>query len=165
MTRVRISEQTDVPYLKKWLLEPGVLRYFPMLDEREVDDSIRIWMGYEAQEAALTIVDDDNKPIGMGVIYVQSLEKLKKQSLFAIIVDAKERGKGVGTTLYKKMEERAKELGITLFHLEVYEGNPAEKLYAKLGFDHYGRHERFLKEPGGEYLTKIVMQKRLDGGT
>jgi ribosomal protein S18 acetylase RimI-like enzyme len=159
--KMRMAKRGDDKLLKEWLMDPEVLRYFPMHDEREVVDSVRVWMGFMNMKAAYTI-EVDGKPVGMAVLYLQTLEKLKHQTLFAIVVDPKNRGKGIGTELCKEIEKEAKEKhGIRTLHLEVYEGNPAENLYRRLGFTEYGRHDHFLKEPSGEYLTKIVMEKKL----
>ena len=49
---------------------------------------------------------------------------------------------------------------IEVLHLEVYEGNPAKKLYDRLGFVQFGCHDHFIKEEQG-YLQKIFMQKQL----
>ena len=49
---------------------------------------------------------------------------------------------------------------IEILHLEVYQGNPAIRLYERLGFKEFGRQPKFIKI-GGEYLDKIMMQKEL----
>ena len=68
---------------------------------------------------------------------------------------------GIGRLLIEKLIELAKEkFKIRILHLEVYEGNPARKMYAKLGFVEFGRQEKFIKEKG-IYLAKIFMQKKL----
>ncbi|MCB1108272.1 MAG: GNAT family N-acetyltransferase, partial [Chlamydiia bacterium] len=123
---IRPSEPSDAKCLKEWLLEPGILDFFPVMDVRELDDTIRIWMSYGAKEATLT-ADFDGMPAGMLVLYLQPYEKLKHQCLFGIVVGKEFRGKGVGTMLIKEAERMAKKKhGIELLHLEVYKGNPAQ---------------------------------------
>ena len=98
----------------------------------------------------------------MATIYVNSFEKLKYQSLFAIVIDKEYRGKGLGGKLLKFiMKEAFETFGIKLLHLEVYEGNPAYNLYYRCGFREYGRHDFFLKDPDGTYHSKILMQIKL----
>ncbi len=83
------------------------------------------------------------------------------QFLFAIIVDEKYRGKGIGAKLLRELMELAKErFKLEYIHLEVYQGNPAINLYRRLGFEQYGIHRRFMKDKG-RYLDKILMQKYL----
>lgn len=158
---VRNSEESDLVLLKKWLLEPGILRWFPMVNEYEVDDAIRIWKSYIPKRSAFTMTYRDI-PCGMVVLYLNSATKTAHQTLFAIIVDESYRKMGIGTSLMTHVIRQAKEnFKIELLHLEVYEGNPGISLYEKLGFTQYGVHPRFLKEPSGEYLAKILMQKML----
>ena len=97
----------------------------------------------------------------MATLYIQAYEKLKHTCLFSIIVQKDQRGYGIGGLLMEKLMELAQEkFNISILHLEVYEGNPARKMYAKLGFTEFGRQERFIKEKN-TYLAKIFMQKRL----
>ena len=37
---IRYTEPGDAKYLKEWLMEPGVMRWFPMDDEVEIDDAV-----------------------------------------------------------------------------------------------------------------------------
>ncbi|MCH9631036.1 MAG: hypothetical protein S4CHLAM37_10480 [Chlamydiia bacterium] len=155
---IRISEEEDRAHLVKWLMDPVVLNWFPLDNLPEVEDAARIWLSYKGQGASFTACID-GKPAGMAVLYLHHFKKLKHQSLFAIIVHPDFRGKGVGTKLFNWMKEQAKsKFGVELFHLEVYDGNPAYNLYKRLGFEEYGRQEDFLKEKDGKYRSKINMQ-------
>lgn len=157
---IRLAEEADQKYLIEWLSQPGVLQWFPLSDLREIEDAARIWMSYSKQEAVLTALWNGT-PCGIANLYIQPFKKLSHQCLFAIIVDEAYRGKGVGTLLLKELMDLAKNrFSIRLLHLEVYEGNPAMRLYQKFGFTEYGRQRRFIKE-NGEYLSKVLMQKRL----
>jgi putative acetyltransferase len=157
---IRPAVEGDQKYLVEWLLQPGVLQWFPLADVREIEDAARIWMSYRQQNAVLTAVCD-GEPCGSANLYLQPFRKLSHQCLFAIILDEKHRGKGIGTKLLLELMRRAKEeLGIELLHLEVYDGNPAIYLYQKLGFIEYGRQPRFVKDKG-VYTAAILMQKRL----
>ncbi len=132
-----------------------------MINEAEVDDSIRIWLSYISRKAAFTVTVDD-VPCGMLVLYLHNFKKILHQTLFAIIVDPNFRGQGIGTKLMEYALDKAKnEFHIETIHLEVYEGNPVVSLYERLGFTQYGRHPNFLKEGENQYLAKIIMQKTL----
>ena len=157
---IRFGEDADQKYLVDWLLQPGVLKWFPLADLREVEDAARIWVSYYKYDAVLTALWD-SVPCGIANLYLQPYKKLAHQCLLAIIVDEKYRGKGVGTRLMTELMALAKErFKIELLHLEVYEGNPAIHLYERLGFTQYGIHRRFIKD-GDLYLSKILMQKSL----
>ncbi|MEM7175448.1 MAG: GNAT family N-acetyltransferase [Chlamydiota bacterium] len=159
--RIRETVKTDAPWIEKWLMEPGILEGFPMIDKREIDDAVRVWMQYVGKGMAITALYK-KEPCGAGNLYIQPIEKLKHQCLFVVVVDPKYQGQGIGTLLIRMLERRAKErFKIELLHLEVYEGNRAIRLYERLGFVYYGEHPGFLKDSAGNYLGKVLMQKSL----
>ncbi|MES2273925.1 MAG: GNAT family N-acetyltransferase [Chlamydiota bacterium] len=158
--KIRFGEEGDQVYLIEWLLQPGVLEGFPLTDLREIEDAARIMLSYSKQHAVLTALWD-GVPCGLANLYLQPYQKLAHQCLFAIIVDEKYRGKGIGTRLMEELMALAKErFNLEFIHLEVYQGNPAINLYRRLGFEEYGLQRRFMKDPGG-YKDKILMQKIL----
>lgn len=156
---IRPTEDADRAHLFSWFQEPGILKWFPMSTEREIEDAIRIIWLNKAQGASLTAVVDE-APCGIANLYLQSFEKIAHQTLFALIVKKEVRGKGIGTALMQELIALAKKKGIELLHLEVYEKNPAISLYERLGFTKYGYEKHFIKEEGN-YYGKIMMQKEL----
>lgn len=157
---VRFGEEEDQKYLVEWLLQPGVLDGFPLYDVREIEDAARIWISYAKHRAVLTALWD-GVPCGIANLYLQPYEKMAHQCLFAIIVDEKHRGKGVGAKLMRELIKLAKErFHLKFLHLEVYQGNPAIELYRRIGFQEYGVHKNFMKDQG-RYIDKILMQKTL----
>lgn len=157
---IRQAREDDTADLKRWLLDPAILKWFPMVNEREVDDAVRIWISYARIGAGLT-AEWNGKACGMFNLYIQPFKKLSHTCLFSIIVDEKFRGKGIGAALLEEGEKLAREkFGIEILHLEVYEGNPAKRLYERMGFVAYGLHQHFIKEDG-KYLSKTFMQKNL----
>ncbi len=158
---IRFAQDGDQELLVQWLLQPNILQWFPLNDLREIEDAARIWMSYSSQKGVLTALWN-GEPCGIATLYLHPFRKLAHQALFAIIVDEAFRGKGVGKRLLLDLEKLAKErFSIELLHLEVYDGNPAVRLYERLGFVQYGHQKRFIKEPDGRYLGKIMMQKPL----
>jgi len=159
--KIRFTEKSDAKYLLKWLSDPEILKWFPMCNKFEIEDSVRVWMSYMANKAVLTAVYD-GKVCGNALLYLNFLKKISHTALFAIIVDKEYRGKGIGFSLLKELFKLAKErFKLESLHLEVYKGNPAIKLYERLGFQRYGVHKKFLKELDGTYYDKILMQKNL----
>ena len=147
----------DGPPLNEWLIDPEVLRWFPMYDAREVEDAVRIWIGYSKIGAGITALWD-GQPCGMANLYIQPYKKQAHTCLFSIIVKEEMRGKGIGQQLLEQLMTLAKEkFKIEILHLEVYEGNPAKRLYERAGFKEYGSQSRFIKE-NGKYMAKFFMQ-------
>lgn len=155
---IRYSTEEDIPTLMGFLFEPGVLQFFPMSDEKEIQDAAKVWISYHAYKCCYT-AEKNGIICGMTNLYVSPFSKAKKQALFSIIVSEKFRNQGIGSHLIDHLEDVGKnDHGIDLLHLEVYETNPAKRLYERKGFQEYGRHPEFLMEPDG-YKTKILMQK------
>lgn len=159
--QIRHAVEADKFALEEWLMEPEVLQFYPMSNLREVQEAIKGWLFYARMNSVYTI-EVDGKPAGMALLYASSVEKLKHQSLFAVVVGGKYRNRGLGTLLMDHLLKEAREtFHMKYLYLEVYEGNPAYRLYDRLGFKEFGRHPRFLKEADGTYAAKILMQLEL----
>lgn len=158
--QVRYSETEDAPTLKEWLREPGILKWFPMKTENEIEDAVRHWIGFARFQCSLTATYQ-GKPIGMTTLYLMPYQKVAHQCLFSIIVAPDFRGRGVGTLLLNNLIHLAKEqFKLEYLYLEVYEGNPAIGLYRKFGFQEVGAQPHFIKDEG-QYLSKIIMERQL----
>lgn len=156
----RLTQPDDGVPLAKWLSDPKILRWFPMCDAREIEDATRIWVGYSRIGAAITALME-GEPCGMANLYIQPYKKQAHTCLLSIIVKEEMRGKGIGGQLLEYLMRHAKEkFNIEILHLEVYEGNPAKRLYERLGFKEFGCQTKFIKEEG-KYIAKFFMQKYL----
>lgn len=161
LVQIRETVIEDLAYIPIWLKQPNVLNGFPMSDDREIQDSVALWRQYILVNGSITALYKKT-PCGCANLYLQTIEKLRHQCLFVILVDEKYRGMGIGTLLIQGMMKRAREkFGIELLHLEVYENNRAIRLYERMGFVEYGRHPKYLKEADGTYYDKILMQQSL----
>lgn len=158
---IRSSIESDATFLTHCFADTEILRWFPIKSTREVEDCVRIWMGYLRYPSSFT-AEYEGELAGMAVLYLQPYQKFAHHALFAIIVDGKYRSKGIGKKLLEHLQTVARnDYQVKILHLEVYEGNPAIRLYERMGFQEYGRHPRFIKEAPGEYIGKILMQKEL----
>lgn len=157
--KIRYTVPEDAPYLKNWLMEPGILRWFPMDNEAEIDDAVARWIWYHRYRSCIT-AEINGVPVGIATIYPQPYEKIKHQSELSIIVDANFRNKKVGEKLMKHLIHLAKtNFQITLLHLQVYEGNPAISFYKRLGFMEFGAQSHWIIEKDGKPRGRIFMER------
>lgn len=158
----RYTDASDEPYLANWLRDPSVFPWFPMGNEAELVEDARIWIQNTQGKRGITALIEG---VPVGIISLNSLiyQRCAHHTLVSIIVDPSVRGKGIGTALLQLGIRLAKEEhGMQMLYLEVYEGNPAIRLYERMGFKEFGRQPYFLKDADGKYSTKIFMEKWLE---
>lgn len=160
---IRYSVMEDGVSMKKWLEEKKILRYFPMFSEQEIDNAIQNWIGFAKFKASLTATLEE-EPVGVSTLILQPYKKLFHQCLLSIIVSPACRGRGIGTELLRNLIHLAKtKFNIELIHLEVYEDNPAKRLYERFGFKEFGFQKKWVKEPEtGEYVGRYFMELELN---
>ncbi len=157
---IRYTVPQDGEYLKKWLMDPSVRNAFPMAIEEEVDDSVRRWISFARVRSSLT-VEFHGKPVGIATLYVQNYKRLVHQTEFGIIVAPEVRREGVGSFLLSSIMKLAKNhFHIELLHLQVYENNPAIRLYERFGFKEFGRQTHWIKDEE-RYVGRIFMERFL----
>lgn len=158
---IRYTDQRDAPYLKQWLMDDGVSRWFPMFNELEVDDAVRKWISFARYRCSLTAVYQ-GLPIAIATLYLQPYKKLAHQAEFGIIASPEHRGKNVGSELLNNLLHLAKDkFRMELIHLQVYAENPAKRLYERFGFKEFGRQEEWIKESDGSYRARVFMERRI----
>jgi RimJ/RimL family protein N-acetyltransferase len=157
---IRYTYLTDTPYLRKWLAEPGMLHWFPMQSEKEVEDAVQCWMGFCRYSASLTATVN-HEPCAMATLFLMPYRKVAHHALFKVIVDPRFQKKGIGSSLVKNLKHLAKEyFRLELIHIEVVEGNPLLSLLEKSGFHEFCRQERFFKEEE-RYFARVLMECNL----
>ncbi len=158
---IRYTTEEDAPFLRDWLVQGDVLRWFPMSNEQEIDDSVRHWISYSKLFCSLTVTYQ-GVPCGLSTLYLMPYRKVQHHCLFSIIVAQEHRGRGVGSYLLNNIVALAKnQFRLEALYLEVYQGNPAIKLYQRFGFKEVGVHPKFIKEADGTYIDKILMEREL----
>lgn len=158
---IRYTEPTDVRYLKAWLMDPVVGRWFPMIDETEVEDSANRWIGFARYKCSLTVTMN-GVPCGISTLYLHPYKRLAHQCEFGIIVATGFQNKGIGSFLLSQILKLAKEqFHISLIHLQVYSENPAIKLYKRHGFREFGRQNTWSKEEENVYSGRVFMERYL----
>lgn len=162
----RVSTAMDVDYLSSWLKEGGkpMETGFPGINtenEKDFSASVTNWFYYFMTKASITLIADD-VPVGIASFWLNDSEVFAHHSMFGIIVDPNNAGKGFGTILMEYVLDFAKNiLNLEFIELQVNEKNiPAINLYKKIGFRVSYIQEKFLKI-NDEYFNFYVMKKYL----
>jgi ribosomal-protein-alanine N-acetyltransferase len=82
--------------------------------------------------------------------------------ILSVAIDRAWRGRGLSRQLLQLHLGHLAGHGIRTVFLEVEENNlPAVKLYQRSGFQTVGRREQYYREPSGQLLSALVMQRDL----
>jgi putative acetyltransferase len=154
---IRFSTLHDMNALRTWLKTEGVLHWYPPANDQELENFLRVWMGFTRYNACLTATYE-GKPAGMAVVYLMPYRKVAHHSLFHILVDPEMQRKGVGHSLMRNVKHLAKSaFGLELIHAEVLDDAPIIPLLLKLGFNEFARQEKYMKEEG-DYYPRILLE-------
>ena len=157
---IRYTYLTDAPYLREWLMQPQVFHWFPVTDEKEIEDAIQCWIGFCRYSCSLTATID-GVPCGIGTLFLMPYRKVAHHCLFKLVVDPAHQRKGIGTSLIKNLKHLAKNyFHLELIHIEVFEGNPLVSILNKLKFKEFARQENYVKE-NDKYLARILLESFL----
>lgn len=160
---IRYTHMNDLPYMREWIMQPGVMHHFPMSNEKEVEDALQCWIGFCRYSCSLTAVIND-VPCGVATLFLMPYRKVAHHCLFKLVVDPKFQRKGIGASLVKNLKHLAKNyFRLELIHIEVFEGNPLIALLEKQGFKEFARQEKFVKE-NGVYRARLLLEASLKEG-
>lgn len=84
-----------------------------------------------------------------------------EEELLLIAVDPAHRGRGIGSALLGRFLGAARTRGVTRLFLEMREGNRAEALYRRYGFESVGRRRHYYRRGSGGALDAITFAREL----
>ena len=159
---IRYSLLTDAPFLKQWLMQPPVKHWFPVENEKEIDDAVQCWIGFCRYSASLTATLDQGKTItAIGTLFLMPYRKVAHHCLFKMVVDPVFQRQGIGSSLLKNLKHLAKNyFRLELMHIEVFDQNPFITLLENAGFHLCARQEKFVKEQD-TYLARLLYEINL----
>jgi ribosomal protein S18 acetylase RimI-like enzyme len=157
---IRYTYVTDLSYLRQWVNSPGILDWFPMTTEKEVEDALQCWIGFCRWSCSVTATVN-HVPCAIGTLFLMPYKKVAHHCLFKLIVDPHWQKKGVGQAMVRNLKHLAKHY----FHLEsisieAFEGNSIISLLKKNGFEEIFRQEKFVKMNGG-YKARVFLEAKL----
>jgi ribosomal-protein-alanine N-acetyltransferase len=106
-----------------------------------------------------TLAQRDGGEPGEGepaVGFALSRSVLDEEELLLLAVDPGHRGRGIGTALLQRFIESAQARGSVRLFLEMRDGNPAEALYRRAGFEPIGRRRNYYRSGAKGPLDAIT---------
>lgn len=153
---IRYSTLKEMDSLRKWLKYKGMLHWYPPSDDQELENFIRIWMGFCRYSASLTAFYK-NESVGIATLYLMPYRKVAHHAMFQIIVDPEFQRQGVGKSLLENLKHLAKTFfRIEMLYAEMLDDGSMIDLLKKLDFHEFARHEKYVKE-GEIYYPRILM--------
>lgn len=141
---IRFSELDDLAALTEWFANPDACDPFPF-DFEEKDDALKNWIGFAKYKASLTGTMN-GVPCGIGTLFLMPYRKVAHHCSFYLIVDPKERRKGIGTSLVRNLLHLAKtRFRLDSVHVEIYAPNPLLSIVKRLGFQPFAEQEDYIK--------------------
>ena len=104
--------------------------------------------------ALIALADGD--VVGFVIAQIEVEENTEFGHIVTVNVAPSFRRKGIATRMLLEIENFLKQRSVTQIRLEVHEdNNPALKLYQKLGYQTFGKLERYYGKKHGVYLKKM----------
>lgn len=154
---IRYTHVDDAPFLRDWLLDPRVQQWFPVSEEKELENAVQCWIGFARYQSSLTVTLD-GVPCGLGTLFLMPYRKVAHHCIFKLVVDPRYQRQGIGRSLLKNLKHLAKNyFRLELIHIEVFDRNPLIHLLLQEGFSEFARQEDFVKE-GDKYLARVLYQ-------
>lgn len=157
---IRYSTPDDMQVLREWLKTKGMLHWYPPCDDNEIENFIRIWIGFSRYQASLTAMVK-KKAVGMGVLYLMPYRKVAHHAMFQLIVSPEYQNQGIGYSLVRNLKHLAKnQFRLESIHAEILDYSKIISLLEKLDFKEFAKQEKYVKEKG-KYYPRILMECEL----
>jgi ribosomal-protein-alanine N-acetyltransferase len=98
---------------------------------------------------------EDEEAVG----FVLSRGAADEEELLLIAVAPRHRGRGIGDLLLERFLAEARARGVARLFLEMREGNPAESLYRRHGFETVGRRRAYYRRGTAAPLDAITFAR------
>ena len=123
----------------------------------------RVAKGVESGDRALLIAEDAQGLCGtVQLVFELPENQPHRGDLAKMLVHRRARRQGLGEALVTAAEATARECGKTLLVLDTVTGSPAERLYARLGWERVGEIPRYALWPQGGFCSTTVFYRDLE---
>jgi GNAT superfamily N-acetyltransferase len=133
--------------------------FIPPLDEGV---AAAYWQGVLAPDHVLLIAEVDGRVVGTAQLELaMRANGIHRAEVCKVLVHPDAQGKGVGGTLLAALDVEAKRIGRTTLHLDTREGDPANRLYLKAGFQQAGTIPNWARNSDGTLAGSTFYYKLL----
>ena len=134
----------------------------PLTRERATAFWQRVAKGVQSGDRALLIAEDAQGICGtVQLVFDLPENQPHRGDLAKMLVHRRARRQGLGAALVTAAEATARECGKTLLVLDTVTGSPAERLYARLGWERVGEIPRYALWPQGGFCSTTVFYRDL----
>jgi len=119
----------------------------------------------EREERILLAAFLDGEVVGtVQVVFAAPPNQPHRADIAKLLVKRSARGRGIGEALMREAERQSAAAGRTLLVLDTATGDPAERLYARLGWNRLGVIPKYALYPDGRWCDTTVFWKDLEPG-
>jgi len=134
----------------------------PLTRARAIAFWRRVAQGVESGGRALLVGEDAQGICGtVQLVFELPENQPHRGDLAKMLVHRRARRQGLGAALVTAAEATARECGKTLLVLDTVTGSPAERLYARLGWQRVGEIPRYALWPQGGFCSTTVFYRDL----
>lgn len=127
-------------------------------NRRQVSDALLLGnCRYLLLDRAFRLVDEDGEADG----FTLSRQAADEEELLLIAVRQHWRRRGIASALVEKLLEDAAQRGVKRMFLEMRDGNPAEALYRRHGFEPVGRRPNYYNRGAISGIDAITFVRDL----
>ncbi|NGX63807.1 MAG: hypothetical protein KR126chlam6_01221 [Candidatus Anoxychlamydiales bacterium] len=152
---IRYSKISDEKLLLKWMLDEENSKWFTFSTKKEIEGSVRNWIGFSKFKASLTGVLN-NEIVSIATLFLMPYRKLAHEAMIYLIVDKNHRKKGIGSDMLKNLIHLAKNsFKLESLFIEVFDGSEMIPLLKKYKFEEFAYQEKYIKE-NNHYKDRIL---------
>jgi len=122
----------------------------------------KVLEGVRQGDRILLAAFDDSKLVGtVQILLATPPNQPHRADVAKLLVRRSARGQGVGRLLMEHVEEASRLAGKSLLVLDTVTGDPAERLYTRLGWNKAGIIPRYALYPDGRWCDTTIFWKQL----
>ncbi|QOY38486.1 GNAT family N-acetyltransferase [Anaerobacillus isosaccharinicus] len=150
-----VNELSDL--LIKVIEDDASIGFLPPL---QFSAAKKYWMNVLNPEVLLFVAKINNQIVGSVQLHLCTKQNGGHRAEIAkLMTHPNYRRNGIGRSLMKKAEERAKQEGRSLLVLDTREGDPSNLLYSSIGYIQVGKIPYYAKSANGELHSTVLYYK------